>query len=1036
VTDYNPKKYRSREKPLLFHQLRSSLLILILSLTVTGGVIYHYSEEVLLQTVQNSLKYHADFRMNRILAFYQSQKAWMESQSNNQKLKRAIVQLIEGIEQNRDKRSLAAVDGLYFDLSRRRYQKDEALIRKSFSFADTEELFILDAEGHLLFSFHEEEEHKELLGENLGESGFYGSTPLSRLIQRIRNSRQFEISEFGFSEIFHKPTLLMGIPLFSPTDGSLSAILVRNFSITQLRELLESYSGLGESGEVLVAHWRTSSQETGISFINRFRNIEQREPSNHCQELRQTEPHRFPMQEALNKKNGSGWKLENSCREAFTIWRWIPELRWGMVVKQDREEVMAPIQSLQQKIIIVTLSMLLFIFWMVYRQSKLLSSPLENLTQAVIHESISTHKPGKFTEVNRLAKVFRDYSQEILNRNFLMEQQSAEMAYAKQETDLILESMDEGLIVLNHQQQIIRVNQKFSFLCGEDEKHLLGKRAEELFEDEHTLRTYSGTSIPVRIARSRLSRNRDKGAAEVMIVNDLREILIAENAIQANKAKDQFLAMMSHELRTPLTAIIGYAELLAKSTTEVCDEQQQNMLHSIAVSGRTQLTLINDILDLSKIEAGKFEIGENNFNLYELIEEIEDIFSLRAREAGIRFEIQQPLVLKHQLVGDSVRIGQILMNLLSNAFKFTEQGHITLTITIEKASKLMHYRVEDSGIGMTPEVLSRLFRPFEQADSSITRRFGGTGLGLNISWNLASMMNGQIDVESEEGVGSRFELTLPYRPSELLAINKKTDSITQESHQLQGDILLVEDTMELQLLTSSLLQFYGVTVTVASNGDEGVKAALSNHFDLVLMDKHMPVMSGTEAIRSLRAQHYRQPIYAFTADVMEHQQQELIEAGFDGVLVKPINQVALIKLLKRYLKNVPVTTTLSDTATAQTDQNRTNTNTNNEDSHSGSDSSNHYPMVDPAILAQLRPLFIERMGELKGELLSALEQNDLKKLSITTHNIKGSAGSYGYPQITECATQINDLLKQDPTTPQVMSGTYKLIADIERAIIE
>ncbi|MBT7307006.1 MAG: response regulator [Gammaproteobacteria bacterium] len=997
------QKRQPRERPLLFHQLRSSLATLLISISVIGSLVYHFSEELLISTVQESLKYHADFRKSRILALYHSERSWMESQASDIGLRRNIELLIQSI-----KKPVQIEDEFSMNLDSIQYQSDSLRLRKSLalSLEPGEELLILNQQDQVIFA-SDQERHNDEVGEFMDSSGFYGETILSRLLQKVHQNHQFQLSEFGYIELAHRSTLLMGIPVYSPDSKTVIATLIRTFHLSQLRELLQSYSGLGRSGEVLIAFQQEASFGEEITFINRFRNLDSHEPDEACRTLRISEPNQFPMRRALNRQNGAGWTLENNCREAYSIWSWTPELEWGMVVKQDRDEIMEPIWLLQYRILITSLLVMLFILWMVYRQSKMLVSPLKELTQSVENENIGSHQPGGVAEVNRLAKAFRDHSQELLNRTFLLEQSAAQQRNAKRETNLILDSMDEGLVVVDSQGSILRVNQKLVALVGENEEWLLKKVVDELFDQDNNLRTYSGRAIPVQVSRAHLGHQVGSHAAEVILIADLREFLSAQNAIRANKAKDQFLAMMSHELRTPLTSIIGYADILIKNTRQALSQKQGRMLHSIAVAGRTQLTLINDILDLSKIEAGKFEINEEDYNLSDLIEEIDDIFSLRAQEVGISFTIKQDIYLTHQLIGDSVRTGQILMNLLGNAIKFTEQGGVTLEIVPEKSEQVIRFMIQDSGIGMAPKVLDRLFKPFEQADSSITRKFGGTGLGLNISWNLAEMMGGHIDVESSEGNGSCFELTLPFRPSEKRAISKKSTHQEKEQYLLQGSVLLVEDTIELQLLASQILESFGATVTVASNGQECVEAALSQSYDVILMDKQMPVMSGLEATRILRELGYKKPIYALTADVMKEQQEELFTAGVDGVLGKPIDQSELKKTLKKHLE---VVTELAD--------NRAET-----------------EAIDDT-QARLRPLFMERMGELKRELKQALDDKEQDPLLEITHIIKGSAGSYGYPKISDLASTINQQLIGDQLTPATAHEIVRLIDEIEQIIAQ
>ncbi len=375
-----------------------------------------------------------------------------------------------------------------------------------------------------------------------------------------------------------------------------------------------------------------------------------------------------------------------------------------------------------------------------------------------------------------------------------------------------------------------------------------------------------------------------------------------DEADLANKSKDDFLASMSHELRTPLTSIIGNSEILADSRL---DSEQQTLLQCVEVSGRSLLALVNDILDLSKIEAGKFEIDIAPFDLTSLLVDIQHIFSTRARDSGLEFQIEQVVKPERKIWGDGKRIGQILINLLGNAVKFTEQGAVRMQVYQDDH---LCFSVQDSGIGMDRSVLNRLFKPFEQADSSISRRFGGTGLGLHISGSLAELMDGRIEVSSTVGEGSEFVLKIPYRESDL----PRDDDRAEREHgrhqreQFSGQVLIAEDTPELQMLERRILESFGVTVTVVENGEEALELACRNNFDLILMDMMMPVMDGLEATRLLQRSGVDAPVIALTANVMQKHREEFREAGAVGFLEKPISRNQLRQILEQYLNQVEI----------------------------------------------------------------------------------------------------------------------------------
>lgn len=470
------------------------------------------------------------------------------------------------------------------------------------------------------------------------------------------------------------------------------------------------------------------------------------------------------------------------------------------------------------------------------------------------------------------------------------------------------------------------------------------------------------------------------------------------NAIATQRAKDEFLASMSHELRTPLTAIIGSSELLTKTPL---DEQQERLLQSIDTSSRNLLALINDILDLSKIEANKFEVEESEFQLEDLLDEIQRIFSLRATETNLDFVIAQHATPDHFMIGDQRRIGQILINLLSNAFKFSTQGRITLEIL--NADDEIHFMIIDEGIGMAPDVVQRIFQPFEQADHSISRRFGGTGLGLYISHQLAQLMGGRLQAESTEGVGSRFTLSLPYREGQLLS-EQQTDTQQQAIQPLQGNILVAEDTPALQELEQQILESFGLEVTIAANGKEAVEKAITHAFDLVLMDMQMPEMDGLEATTMLRQVGFRRPIIALTANVMQQHRDQFEEAGCNGFLTKPIDQQALYQQLSEHLQPA------------------------NQDTNERANST-----LPRAIQLSdsLKAKFHQQSAQHRKELEQMLQEKNWPAIRATAHTIKGSGTTFGYPQLTELGDRICNQIDQ-----QQMDGiaepVTQLIQQLER----
>ncbi len=382
------------------------------------------------------------------------------------------------------------------------------------------------------------------------------------------------------------------------------------------------------------------------------------------------------------------------------------------------------------------------------------------------------------------------------------------------------------------------------------------------------------------------------------------QLEIDRHRSEMERSKDEFFATMSHELRTPLTAIIGNSRHLLRSgvcgSSGCVQNDAMEIIRSIESAGESQLALVNDILDMSKIESGSFVIESGLYDLEELLKQVIAMLQLKAEESGLELKLQQHNRESCQLIGDRQRIEQILINLVGNAIKFTERGGVTLSSRIE--GEMLCFEVRDSGIGMSSEVVTSLFRRFQQADSSISRRFGGSGLGLYISKSLAEMMGGVIEVDSREGEGTTFALKLPYRPSDQ-PVSRQSQQQTEEAgvQQYHGRVLVAEDSDVLQMLERRILEGLGLEVELAENGKVAVEKARSSEFELILMDMQMPEMDGLEATTVIRQFNQTIPIVALTANVMQKHREAFENAGCNGFLEKPIDHNALVRMLGRYL---------------------------------------------------------------------------------------------------------------------------------------
>ena len=386
----------------------------------------------------------------------------------------------------------------------------------------------------------------------------------------------------------------------------------------------------------------------------------------------------------------------------------------------------------------------------------------------------------------------------------------------------------------------------------------------------------------------------------------------------ANQAKSHFLANMSHEIRTPMTAILGYTEMLLSDSPEELSGEHRQWLETIRRNGDHLLGIINDILDLSKVEAGKMQVESIPFSPRQLVEDVQTLLSQQAREKGLAFTVQYESLLPENIHSDPTRLRQILINLIGNAVKFTAQGSVTVRVSCPKPESIrpeLEFEIVDTGVGLSPEQQQRLFQPFAQADLATTRRHGGTGLGLAISKKMAQLLGGDITVESAPDSGSSFRLVIgtgSLTGVRLLTQDREPVVTTQEPSQrsipidyLQGvRVLLAEDGRDNQQLLSMILRRAGADVVIAEDGQQALDLMLIAKaeqfaYDILITDMQMPVMDGYGLARALRSLELTLPIVALTAHAMMGDRQQCLNAGCDEYLPKPIDKWALLRAVRR-----------------------------------------------------------------------------------------------------------------------------------------
>ena len=801
------------------------------------------------------------------------------------------------------------------------------------------------------------------------------------------------------------------------STGKVLVALVLEISLDMINQVMLNLVGMGESGDAYLVgqdHLLRSEpyREQGVgSIYDSFRN-----PARNRLDTR-------AIQQGLRGASGvvhTNNDLGEAVYTAFDNLE-VGDHRWAMIVEVGDEEAHQLLNLLNWNLLVVGGVVLVLVLLLGYGLARKIGRPLQQTTQLLQQVIADERFDQRLTvsghdEVGMMAMQFNRLL-EYLQESFLRQEKSQKR-------------IDHALYQLNEAQHMARIGSwtldlrnnvlEWSdeiFSIFEIDKERFGASYEAFLEAVHPEdreqvdRVYRNSVVQhskyeyehrllmsdgriKHVQESGFTRYDEHGEPYLSIgtVQDITERKKVDTVLQkaleeaeaAAAAKDDFLATMSHELRTPLTSIIGNSGFMLDAGDcggSGCPRQDaQEILNSINSAGKNQLALVNDILDMSKLKSGKFTIDEEPYDLSVMLKELEQMFSVRAADAGIQFVLSQKHHETRLLKGDAQRISQVLINLIGNAVKFTEQGEVRLSVWLDNGQ--LFFQVKDTGIGMPKSVLDNLFQKFEQAEGSISRRFGGSGLGLYISESLAKLMNGYIDVSSEEGVGSIFQLVLPYRPTDTRIVQaeegQQQPSVLDEK--LSGHVLIAEDTPELQMLESRILESVGIDVTVVGDGKQAVEQVNSSHFDLVLMDMQMPVMDGIEATRTLREQGHTLPIIALTANVMKKHREAFNAAGCDDFIGKPIDKSELRKVLKLHLRK-----------SESVEQSK----------------------LPEDVDDELMVIFKQSAANYNNALKSALDNKDWKALRDTAHTVKGSAASFGFNAISKKAEALQFALDEE-----------------------
>ena len=737
----------------------------------------------------------------------------------------------------------------------------------------------------------------------------------------------------------------------------------------------------------------------------------------------------------------------------------VDRLAFRMTVAQPQDQALAPIYRMVQWYIGLATALLLAATWLARRIANHVTAGLLTLVtqaNAITHAGdLGDHLmlvQGD-DEIGRLALALNHLLQRLHQFYLELEDKVSKRtaalaraeAYARQSSNYarsLIEASLDPLVTISGQGKITDVNRATERVTGISRERLVGTDFSDYFTDPQKARrgyqqAFSDRQITdyplaIRHVSGRFTEVlynasvycNDNGEVEGIfaaardvtrqkrIENELMQAKIL--AESANHAKSEFLANMSHEIRTPMNAIIGLSQL---ALNKALSPEIRDYLEKIYSSSHSLLSILNDILDFSKLEAGRLTIDHCPFDLDVMLGNINNLFSDRAEEKGLGLVVEVAPDVPRNLVGDALRLQQIVINLLGNAIKFTERGQVTLKIAVQQIDlprvRLL-FCVTDTGIGISDPDLEKLFHPFSQVDGSITRRFGGTGLGLVISQNLLQLMGSEFSVASTPGKGSSFgfELVLEVAPSaKPHKVQRQPGASIPEpvgfNQLLAGArVLVTEDNLINQKVVREFLNLSGITVEIANNGKEAIALLEKGVFDAVLMDIHMPEMDGFEATKLIRGQarFAELPVIALTAGVTNEEQDRCRVSGMNDFVAKPINPQQLMSTLMHWLR--PAEAAVTDIIAAEPIAGM--------DELPGFDLHNLMQMLDnnQELITRLLLDFMETMKNIPGEIEAMISVGNFAAAKELVHKINGTSGNFGAVRLHAACRMLEAELKE------------------------